>query len=179
MAGLAGWNFAAGDLPAWRWLVDPLIGIVAWTMVEYATHRWLFHIVPTSAWLRDRQQHLAHHAAPMETDYYVIPLWLSLPVAGIVWVMLRPLTGSWHAAGLMLTGALTGYVTYEMVHYAIHQGQGTGRLLRFWRRHHLYHHFRDDERCFGFTTSVWDVVFRTGRPRRVRNAVSAAHRPAR
>jgi sterol desaturase/sphingolipid hydroxylase (fatty acid hydroxylase superfamily) len=165
IAGLIGWNVWSPATPAWRWVSDPLVGLVAWTLVEYVAHRWLFHIVPASAWLRDRQQHLAHHAAPMDPDYYVIPLWLSLPVAGVVWSGLRLAAGSWRSAGLMLAGAMIGYVAYELVHHAIHLGRGGGRLLRFWRRHHLYHHYRDEERCFGFTTSLWDVVFGTARPR--------------
>lgn len=166
VAWLVAWNLRGGETPAWRWALDPVFGFLVWTLVEYVSHRWLFHIVPTSAWLRNRQQHLAHHAAPMEQAYYVIPLWLSLPVAGALWSALRLVAGSWRAAGLMLAGALIGYVAYEVVHYEIHQGKGRGRLLRAWRRHHLYHHFRDGERCFGFTTSIWDVLFGTARPLR-------------
>lgn len=172
IAGAVGWNVVAGSLSARQWILGPFAGFALWTLVEYVVHRWLFHIVPESPWLLQRQQHLAHHASPTDTAFFVIPLWLSLPIAGLVWAVLRLATATWAEAALVLTGAMTGYVAYELIHYEIHLGRGRGRLQRFWRRHHLYHHLTDDTRCFGFTTSFWDIVFGTARPRRARRRES-------
>lgn len=50
-------------LPTWimraTWALHALLGGVGWTLIEYPTHRWLYHHV---AFFRDA--HAAHHAEP-------------------------------------------------------------------------------------------------------------------
>jgi hypothetical protein len=123
----------------------------------------MFHLIPSSPWLLKRHLHLQHHRTPLDPAHYVVPLWFSMPMALGVWALLRLALGVWERAGLVTTGAILGYVAYELVHYSIHEGKGSGPFLRFWRRHHFYHYFTDPHRCFGITTSLWDLVFRTGR----------------
>lgn len=170
LAGALWLSLRAGRVPGWRWIAELGGGLVLWTLIEYVGHRFLFHLVPRAEWLLRRQQHLAHHQAPNDPAFFVIPLWLSLPLAALVAGILRLLTGAWAPAAAILSGVLAGYLAYELIHYAIHFGRGGGPLLRMWRRHHLYHHYRDDTRCYGFTTSLWDVMFGTARPRRQRRS---------
>jgi len=160
------WNVVPGQFAAGAALTEAAGGVILWTLLEYLFHRFLFHIVPSSAWLRERQQHLLHHQTPEEPAYYVVPLWLSLPLAGATWAGLHALLGSWPGAALMTAGVILGYVAYELVHYRVHSDRAGNRLVRFWRRHHFYHHYADDERCYGFTTPLWDYVFGTGPARR-------------
>ena len=156
------WSASLGQLVRAGAIAELAGGLLLWTLLEYVFHRFLFHIVPSAAWLRERQQHLLHHQTPEEPAYYVVPLWISLPVAVAVWALLRAAVGSWSRAALMTAGVILGYLAYEVVHYGVHAGGGGGRLVRFWRRHHFYHHYADDRRCYGFTTPLWDYVFGTG-----------------
>ena len=66
-----------------------------------------------------------------------------------------------------MAGVIVGYLSYEVVHYAIHRSRWFRHLFRPWVRNHLYHHHKDDSRCFGVTSPLWDWVFRTGRRHRV------------
>ncbi|MGH7751288.1 MAG: sterol desaturase family protein [Gemmatimonadales bacterium] len=162
VAGAVAWNAALGRLAPGTTMAELAAGLVVWTILEYGFHRFLFHIVPSSAWLRQRQQHLLHHETPDDPTYFVVPLWISIPLAAGVWALLRAALGSGPGAALVTAGVMLGYVAYELVHYRVHQGGRGGRLVRFWRRHHLYHHYADDHRCYGFTTPLWDYVFGTG-----------------
>ena len=162
IGGALAWSAMSGRVSPGAALAEVAGGMILWTLLEYVFHRFLFHIVPSSAWLRERQQHLLHHETPDEPAYYVVPLWISLPLAGAVWIGLRALLGSWPDAPLATSGVIIGYVAYELVHYRVHSDRAGNRLVRFWRRHHFYHHYADDERCYGFTTPVWDYVFGTG-----------------
>lgn len=169
VAGALAWSAAAARPAAWEWVLEPAVGFALWTLLEYLFHRFLFHIVPASPWLLERQQHLQHHRAPKEPAYYVVPLAISLPIALGVWLVLRVGLGDGARAALVAVGVILGYVAYELVHYGVHRGGGGGRLMRLWRRHHFYHHYTDDHRCYGFTTPLWDWVFGTG-PDRARRA---------
>jgi dihydroceramide fatty acyl 2-hydroxylase len=72
--------------------------------------------------------------------------------------------GSWQHGALIMAGTVGGYLLYEALHVRMHSPVAGGRVLRALRKHHFYHHFGDDSRCFGVTTPVWDVVFRTEFP---------------
>jgi sterol desaturase/sphingolipid hydroxylase (fatty acid hydroxylase superfamily) len=66
-------------------------------------------------------------------------------------------------AALVATGLILGYLSYEVVHFAIHRSPWTRRLLKPWASHHLHHHYADPSRCFGVSVPLWDWAFRTGR----------------
>jgi sterol desaturase/sphingolipid hydroxylase (fatty acid hydroxylase superfamily) len=76
-------------------------------------------------------------------------------------------------AGLLMVGMILGYLSYEGLHYWIHLGRRSRWLLAPLVKHHLYHHYKDDSRCYGVTSPFWDWVFRTGRPPRVQPAARA------
>jgi sterol desaturase/sphingolipid hydroxylase (fatty acid hydroxylase superfamily) len=65
-----------------------------------------------------------------------------------------------------MVGLIVGYLSYEFIHYGIHQMPWLRRLVKPLASHHLHHHYADDTRCFGVTSPLWDIVFRTGRRRR-------------
>jgi sterol desaturase/sphingolipid hydroxylase (fatty acid hydroxylase superfamily) len=62
-----------------------------------------------------------------------------------------------------MAGVIVGYLSYEVIHYAIHRVPWARRLLRPLASHHLHHHYADPSRCFGVSSPLWDWVFRTGR----------------
>ena len=134
-----------------------LAGLLSWTWVEYAVHRWLFH----NPWLfRHAREvvfalHFVHHKQPHDLNRLTAPLALSLPIGGAVAVA----SGWWYAWDpgrtlSWLTGFVLGYIGYDLSHYWSHTG-------RPWLRAHWGHlgHHNACHRKFGFSTGIWDWVF--------------------
>ncbi len=158
----AAWALGSGAISAADAARDVLVGVLAWSLLEYVSHRFLLHAMPGSDRLRALNLHLRHHASPGDLAYQVIPFWVSLPILAVVVAVFRWGLGTWEHACLCTASALVGYLFYEYVHLHVHL-PGGGRIVRALRRHHLHHHHVDATRSFGFTSPLWDVVFRTQR----------------
>lgn len=143
------WNWGA---PLGVWAACLLTGIALWTPIEYVVHRYVLHRLAP---------HYQHHDEPETLAYIFAPLWLSGGFALALWGLLWLATGSWQRAALVEAGTVSGYLFYEALHVRMHSPIAGGRLLRVLRKHHFYHHFADDSRCYGVTSPVWDYVFRT------------------
>jgi sterol desaturase/sphingolipid hydroxylase (fatty acid hydroxylase superfamily) len=134
-------------------------GLVTWTLCEYLLHRYLFHWdldLPAVKWFVFLI-HGNHHDSPNDPLRDLMPLSVSLPVAGLVWglsVMALGDAGTW-----AFLGWITGYVLYDVVHYACHQWPMRGRLGAALKRHHMRHHYVDEGRNFGISSMIWDGVF--------------------
>jgi sterol desaturase/sphingolipid hydroxylase (fatty acid hydroxylase superfamily) len=134
-------------------------GLVAWTLCEYLLHRYLFHWeldVPAVKWFVFLI-HGNHHHSPNDPLRDMMPLSVSLPVATLVWSLCAMALGE--AGTWLFLGWITGYVLYDVVHYACHQWPMQGRLGSALKRHHMRHHYIDDEGNFGISSMLWDGVF--------------------
>lgn len=130
-----------------------LAGLVAFSFIEYAFHRWLFH-GPDSMY---RRGHDAHHRLPQ--GYDALPFFLPAAILLGLTAMFQFVMPTAHAC--LLGGAIAfGYVAYGLSHFAIHARRFRQPWIRHWAaRHHVHHHHPD--RNFGVTTSLWDHVLRT------------------
>jgi sterol desaturase/sphingolipid hydroxylase (fatty acid hydroxylase superfamily) len=172
-AGALLWNAMAGAA-AWTFFVLPAAGLLLWTLMEYVIHSIGFHW-PTKSprWLAVQASHGSHHEEPTDPMRIVAQLTTSLPVALVVFAALSLAFWDMKPAALVMVGVMAGYLAYEIVHYRIHLGRKTFWLPRALVRHHLYHHHKDQTRCYGVTTPLWDWVFRTERlPRRRRKSAN-------
>lgn len=142
-----------------NWILAMLAGLVAWTLVEYLAHRFVFHLRPRAGWLRELNLHLQHHEQPRAQAFLVIPLWFSLPVFALAWYAASVVFPGTPAAAT--TGFTLGYLAYEWVHWRVHRAGGPGAWLAGIRRHHMRHHHGASNRAFGFTTTFWDRLFCT------------------
>jgi sterol desaturase/sphingolipid hydroxylase (fatty acid hydroxylase superfamily) len=138
-------------------------GVMLWTLLEYLLHRFVFHLTPHGRLgvLFGYVIHGVHHAFPEDRRRWLMPPIVSVPVAMLLFLVLRLLIGS--ASPLVLAGATFGYLAYDLLHYACHAGAFRGRVLRYLRQHHLTHHFRTPEARFGVSSPLWDRVFGTVR----------------
>jgi sterol desaturase/sphingolipid hydroxylase (fatty acid hydroxylase superfamily) len=144
------WNCIEGRFDFLRGVVAFAGGLLLWTLLEYFIHRFAFHRLAP---------HYQHHEFPTDHRYIFAPLWFSLMSAAILWALLRLAAGSWTTAALIEAGSVTGYLGYELLHIVIHSDRPGGALLRGLRRHHFYHHFADDTKCYGVVTPFWDRIF--------------------
>jgi sterol desaturase/sphingolipid hydroxylase (fatty acid hydroxylase superfamily) len=135
-----------------------IAGLAAWTLLEYALHRFVFHDkVLGDALARD---HLKHHAkvdwfAPMRTR--VLLAVLAVPV-----LVALPLVIGGAVFGASLTiGLVGGWLFYEVMHRRIHVAAPRNAYGAWARRNHLSHHFGKPRANHGVTSPIWDRVFRT------------------
>ncbi len=136
-------------------------GGVAWTLLEYVLHRFVFH--GASATRLGAKEHRRHHA---QVDYFA-PWWQKALAALAVTAVVLPVAvvGIGAAAGVCFsTGFIATYLLYELLHRRAHTHPPRGAYGRWLRRNHFAHHFADPRRAQGVTTPVWDRVFGTRLP---------------
>ncbi|MDQ3031111.1 MAG: sterol desaturase family protein [Myxococcota bacterium] len=139
-------------------------GVLGWTLLEYALHRWAFHRSALGRWAA--RGHLKHHARP--EYFYALAgkvALASVVLAPIVLVSVLAMGASLGAS--IPLGILAGWLVYEVIHRRIHVAAPLGRYGRWARRHHLHHHFGRADRNFGVTTPLWDLVLGTSSARGV------------
>ena len=74
---------------------------------------------------------------------------------------LASLIGITEAVFAFFPGFMLGYLMYGTMHYAIHAWNPPFRWMKaLWRNHHL-HHYKEQEKGFGVSSTLWDHVFGT------------------
>jgi len=141
-------------LSACLWLVAIGAGLVAWTLVEYVIHRWVYHRIPFFEKFHD-----AHHEEPL--SLIGAPSFIGI-VAILVLFFLPFLAAGLPFAGGFASGVLVGYCIYMLVHHASHHWElRPGTYLYAARLRHMAHHYHGIEGNYGVITSLWDHVFST------------------
>jgi sterol desaturase/sphingolipid hydroxylase (fatty acid hydroxylase superfamily) len=141
----------------WVFTLAALCGFAAWTFIEYATHRFVFHAIPAAARMHD-----LHHASP--AAFVGTPVWMTL--ASFLFAGFIPL---WALGGAEIayggvSGLMIGFVWYLLVHDAVHRWQLThGSFLYNAKLRHAFHHHHSggQEGNFGVTTGFWDRLLGT------------------
>lgn len=135
-----------------------LFGICLSTLLEYFTHRFIFH----GPLVNQKVQffmHGYHHIRPTDPDGLLVPLFVTIPLAFIFYFLYRLLFADY--ADAIFAGFMLGYINYDLTHYLIHQARPKTPIGKFLKQYHFFHHFKSSEVCFGVTSPVWDHVFNT------------------
>lgn len=155
MAALLAWAMLAGHFGV-AWMAAAIVGLGAWTLVEYLIHRFVFHLVEY-AW----RGHLVHHQKP--AAYVGLSSIYTMSMFAAAFALLALTFGAAMASALLF-GLLTGYTAYIVVHDAIHHSTiAPGHPLYAAKLRHVLHH-KGVEANFGVVTAFWDRVFRTYAP---------------
>jgi sterol desaturase/sphingolipid hydroxylase (fatty acid hydroxylase superfamily) len=155
-----------GSFP-WYIVLGAILGIVLWTLAEYLLHRFLFHYHPRNP--REERIfflfHGVHHAQPQDKTRLVMPLPVSIPMAvlfyGLYTLIFAVLLRAPQWVNPVMGGFLIGYLVYDLTHYATHHFPMRSRLAKLLKRHHMMHHYKDENTRFGVSSPLWDLVFRT------------------
>jgi sterol desaturase/sphingolipid hydroxylase (fatty acid hydroxylase superfamily) len=158
-----------------RWWFALWCGVILWTLVEYLMHRFVYHEVAVI-----KELHGMHHAHP--NDFIGSPIWVSIVSFSSFLFCLVLLLDIEIACGTT-AGLIVGYISYLLIHDAVHRWQLSERSwLRSLRLRHLRHHRHPVPGNFGVTTNFWDLVFGTAiapeRARGPRPVVSTEVAPA-
>ncbi len=144
-----------------------VVGLLVWSLSEYLLHRYLFHYEPTHPTLKWVWYliHGVHHEQPQCKTRLVMPPILSIPLAFLFFGFFEIVVGGLLGAPLwvapLFAGFVTGYISYDMLHYAEHHLSMKWGFLKFVKRYHLLHHFRTPEHRFGVSSPLWDYIFGT------------------
>jgi sterol desaturase/sphingolipid hydroxylase (fatty acid hydroxylase superfamily) len=168
------WSGVSARLPGESWAPvwgGYLAGLFVWTLSEYILHRFLFHFEPTGPRLKWVWYliHGVHHEQPQCKTRLVMPPILSIPMALAFYVFFHLVVGTligaprWTAP--LFAGFVTGYIVYDMTHYATHHLAMSWGFLKFLKRYHLLHHYKTPDDRFGISSPLWDHVFGTRPPK--------------
>jgi hypothetical protein len=141
----------------WMLLPAAVAGFGAWSLVEYALHRYVLHgLQPFKRW------HEEHHQRPFALIGTSTLASLVLFVA-LVYLPLAFVFSHWLALAATL-GVISGYLFYVTVHHASHHWKARpGSWLQARKQAHARHHMVGAHGWYGVTTSFWDRVFFTDR----------------
>jgi sterol desaturase/sphingolipid hydroxylase (fatty acid hydroxylase superfamily) len=143
-----------------------LAGVFFWTLFEYVMHRFLFHYVADTE--RGKRinyvLHGNHHEYPRDKQRLFMPALPSLIIASTLFTIFY-FTAYIFSASInvfaFFPGFMIGYLLYGTMHYAIHAWNPPFKWMKgLWRNHHL-HHYKQDHRGFGVSSTLWDHVFGT------------------
>ncbi|MCK9514913.1 MAG: sterol desaturase family protein [Ottowia sp.] len=150
---LCGAALAHGGLAAPAALLIVPLGLLMFSFVEYAAHRWLFHGRTGPL----RAGHARHHRNP--AGYDALPFFLPpLVMAGLAGLLMLVLPT---AMALLLAGVFAmGYALYGSSHVILHARRFRTPLLARWQRFHDVHHSHPGSN-FGVTTGLWDWLLGT------------------
>jgi sterol desaturase/sphingolipid hydroxylase (fatty acid hydroxylase superfamily) len=140
------------------------LGLLCWTLFEYAMHRFLFHWETQSKVFKSVVfiTHGNHHVDPNDPYRNMMPPIISVPVSAAVWALCLLALGP--AGSFLYLGFAIGYVAYDGVHYACHQYPMRRGVLRHLKRHHIRHHHAKRDGNYAITLTLWDGLFGTRIP---------------
>lgn len=163
------WPGTQGPVMAWgAFVAYAALGLVIWTLAEYALHRYVYHEIPSFLSVG----HGLHHDAPREL--IGVPWWLTSAIlVGVFYALAQLMAPA--PTGVVMGFTWLGYIAYCLLHHGSHHWRFEVGYFRAMKRHHLLHH-AFPEKNWGFTTALWDRVFGTYKaPRESRAKVASAH----
>ncbi|RYY82484.1 MAG: fatty acid hydroxylase [Chitinophagaceae bacterium] len=155
------WAHDQYGFDAMRIAVLFLAGAFSWTFFEYIAHRFMFHAIADSE--RARRvvyvMHGNHHHFPRDRQRLFMPPVPSLILASAIFGL--QYLGLHGNTFVFFPGFMLGYLMYGTMHYAIHAWNPPFKWMKpLWRNHHL-HHYKDEGKGYGVSTTIWDRVFGT------------------
>lgn len=136
-------------------------GVFFWSFTEYLLHRFAFHYHAENEFGKKIHYvlHGNHHEYPRDKERLFMPAAPSLIIASVLFLLMYLVLGK--NVFPFFPGFMFGYLIYGSMHYAIHAWNPPFKWMKgLWRNHHL-HHYKNDERGFGVSSTLWDHVFGT------------------
>lgn len=147
------------------WYFIPLLyvgGVLTWSLAEYILHRFVFHYQPAGK-IGARMHfifHGVHHDYPNDAKRLVMPPIMSVTLAFLFYYLFQLLLG-----GIMVfpffAGFVSGYLFYDISHYALHHASFKNKFWVKLKTHHMIHHYKEPNKGYGVSSKMWDKVFKT------------------
>jgi sterol desaturase/sphingolipid hydroxylase (fatty acid hydroxylase superfamily) len=156
------------QITVFNFLLYFIAGLFVWTITEYLLHRFIFHYQPTSK-LGLRLHfifHGVHHDYPKDAKRLVMPPSASIPLAILFYFLFSLVIKNDPFLFSFFSGFIIGYLFYDMMHYAIHHSNPKSKILRRIKQHHMLHHYNDETKGYGVSSSLWDLIFNSDFPKK-------------
>jgi len=85
---------------------------------------------------------------------------ISLPLGVAFYFLFRWMLGEEYVAPFFV-GLVSGYLFYDMTHYALHHANLRSKFWLELKQHHMTHHYTDPDNGYGVSTKFWDLIYRT------------------
>lgn len=151
-----------------------VFGLFIWTITEYLLHRFIFHWELKSK-LGAKIHfifHGVHHDYPSDSRRLVMPPSVSIPLAALFYFLFKAIIGDVFVFPFF-AGFLTGYLFYDITHYAIHHFNMHSKFWLMIKNHHMRHHYLDSHKGYGVSTPIWDMIIGTNFPPKSSEKVEA------
>lgn len=165
-----------GDMSVLKFAGFVFEGLFIWSFTEYFMHRFVFHFNPKGKVLERIHFifHGVHHDYPNDEKRLVMPPSVSIPLATGFYFLFGVFTTEFTTAAVF-TGFITGYLFYDMTHYALHHAHFKSVFWKNLKKHHMMHHYAEPDKGYGVSSDFWDKVFRSDFPRSGNKQERAAH----
>ncbi|MCF0052273.1 sterol desaturase family protein [Dyadobacter sp. LJ53] len=156
-----------GGLVWYDFVLTVLGGLFVWTFTEYFMHRFVFHFSPKGKWMERIHFifHGVHHDYPNDSKRLVMPPSVSIPLATGFYFLFAIFMDEFRVAAFF-SGFMTGYLFYDMSHYALHHANFKSPFWKKLKKHHMEHHYADSEKGYGVSSDFWDRIFKTKESKR-------------
>ncbi len=140
-----------------------LAGVLWWSFLEYAIHRWAYHTHFKSKFMNYflGSFHLYHHAKMEDRRVYNAGFLMVYLMAPLILSPFYLLTQSLALTSLFGLGVIGFYFFYECVHFLLHYKAYDSGYLNWIQRYHFYHHEKRPDKNFGNTSDLWDRLLGT------------------
>ncbi|WP_440603157.1 sterol desaturase family protein [Bacillus sp. GB_SG_008] len=155
------------QLFTWIAAIAVIAGIIFYTINEYVTHRFLFHLKPPkNPFLLKmlKRLHYDHHVYPNDLKLLFLPVWYSLPGFMIYLCIVYGTTSSVTVTLSFGIGMIFMLLVYEWKHYIAHRPiRPLTPYGRWLKKQHILHHYKNENYWFGVSNLFYDFLFKTYR----------------
>lgn len=131
-------------------------GILSWTYLEYHLHRFWTHTKNGGPKQGSFQRHIHHHKHPTEIKITFLQRLVLVGISSLLFII----SFVWNNYFTILTGFFIGFSYSFFSHWILHQ-PWSNKIFPTLHRYHIYHHCKHPDKCFGFSTTLWDKIFGT------------------
>ncbi|NDG83668.1 MAG: fatty acid hydroxylase [Proteobacteria bacterium] len=136
------------------------LGVVFWTLTEYAMHRYVFHFKATTK----AGQYLVflfhgiHHDDPEDPTRLVMPPVVSIVLGALFYALFTATLGPVNTRPFF-AGFISGYLVYDYIHFATHHFRPRTAWGKALKENHMKHHYLKKGGKWGVSSPLWDHVF--------------------
>ncbi len=143
-----------------------LVTLLVYPFVEYVVHRFILHgrYLYRSPWTAAlwKRIHYDHHQDPNDLLVLFGAISNTLPTLVVATFPIGISIAGWAGFSLSLATAVACFMVYELCHCMQHlKVNPKSKFLRRIKRHHMLHHFHNEQGNFGITSLFWDRLFGT------------------
>jgi len=140
-------------------------GIAFFFVAEYFIHRFVLHGIISAIMPNAHKGHEEHHHDPKNNEFLLTPNAYNVPFHIALSILFTALFQNIHLGFSLMLGFGLYHLYYEWTHFVSHRPIVPMTPWGKWmKKHHLLHHYKDEESYFGVTHPTFDMLLHTDHP---------------